>query len=138
MIDHVGIAVRSLDEAIPFYRDVLGLRLHEIEEVADQMVRTAVFLSGENRIELLEPTSPESPVARFLEKRGEGIHHLALRTSDVSADLARMKAAGCRLIDERPRPGAGHADIAFIHPQSTHGVLLELCRRDPAAAEVPG
>lgn len=130
MIDHVGIAVRSLDEAIPFYRDVLGLHLHEIEEVADQMVRTAVFLSGDNRIELLEPTSPDSPVARFLEKRGEGIHHLALRSPDVPASLARARAAGCRLIDEQPRPGAGGASIAFVHPRSTHGVLLELCSRD--------
>ncbi len=129
MIDHVGIAVRSLDEAIPFYRDVLGLPLLEIEEVPDQQVRTAVFMSGYNRIELLEPTGPDSPVAKFLEKRGEGIHHIALRTADVSADLERVRAAGCRLIDEQPRPGAGGASIAFVHPKSTHGVLLELCSR---------
>ena len=129
MIDHVGIAVRSLDESIPFYRDTLGLPLHDIEEVPDQKVRTAVFLSGENRIELLEPTSPDSPIARFLEKRGEGIHHLALRVEDVESALGRVREAGCRLIDEIPRPGAGGAEIAFVHPKSAHGVLLELCRR---------
>lgn len=128
-IDHVGIAVCSLDEAIPFYRDVLGLALAEIEEVPDQKVRTAVFLAGPNRIELLEPTDPSSPVARFLDKRGEGIHHLALRVGDVPAGLARIHGAGCRLIDAEPKEGAGHARIAFVHPSSTHGVLLELCSR---------
>ena len=135
LIDHVGIAVRSLETAIPFYRDVLGLRLHEIEEVADQLVRTAVFLAGANRIELLEPTSPDSPIAKFLEMRGEGIHHLAMRVDDVVAGLETMRRAGCRLIDETPRTGAGQAAIAFVHPKSTHGVLLELCGRQDGGVD---
>ncbi|MBM3268207.1 MAG: methylmalonyl-CoA epimerase [Candidatus Sericytochromatia bacterium] len=129
-IDHVGIAVRSLDEAIPFWRDTLGLVLHEVEIVADQQVRTAVFMAGANRIELLEPTGPDSPIARFIEKRGEGIHHLALRTGDVAGALGALREAGCRLVDEQPRPGAGGAQIAFVHPKSTGGVLLELSSRD--------
>ncbi|MOA52332.1 Glyoxalase/Bleomycin resistance protein/Dioxygenase superfamily protein [compost metagenome] len=108
---------------------MLGLELHEIEEVEDQKVRTAVFPVGESRIELLEPTSPDSPVAKFLEKRGEGIHHVALGVQDVAAALARLKAEGARLIDEAPRKGAGGAMIAFVHPKSTGGVLLELCQR---------
>lgn len=129
LIDHVGIAVRNLDESVPFYRDVLGLTLLEVEEVPDQGVRTAVFAAGDNRIELLEPTAATSPIARFLERRGEGIHHLALRVEDVAGSLAELEAGACRLIDETPRSGAGHASIAFVHPQSTHGVLLELCSR---------
>ncbi len=129
LIDHVGIAVRNLDEAIPFYRDVLGLELIEVEEVPDQGVRTAAFAAGDNRIELLEPTAASSPIAKFLERRGEGIHHLALRVADVAESLESLKAGSCRLIDETPRAGAGHASIAFVHPQSTHGVLLELCSR---------
>jgi len=128
-IDHLGIAVRSIEAAMPLYTGMLGLELHEIEEVADQMVRTAVFPVGESRIELLEPTSPESPVAKFLEKRGEGIHHVALGVQDVAAALAKLKAEGARLIDEAPRRGAGGAMIAFVHPKSTGGVLLELCQR---------
>ncbi|MBU6427947.1 MAG: methylmalonyl-CoA epimerase [Cyanobacteria bacterium REEB65] len=128
-IDHIGIAVHSLDAAIPFYRDALGLEFVEIEEVSDQKVRTAIFLAGESRIELLEPTDPTSPIAKFLQTRGEGIHHLALRVADVPGGLGALRQAGCRLIDENPRPGAGHASIAFVHPKSTHGVLLELCSR---------
>ena len=128
-IDHLGIAVRSIEEAMPLYTGALGLELHEIEEVADQKVRTAVFPVGESRIELLEPTSPDSPVAKFLEKRGEGIHHVALGVPDVAQALARLKAQGCHLIDEVPRRGAGGALIAFVHPKSTGGVLLELCER---------
>lgn len=128
-IDHLGIAVRSIEAAMPLYTGMLGLSLHEIEEVPDQKVRTAVFPVGESRIELLEPTSPESPVAKFLEKRGEGIHHVALGVSDVTEALARLKAEGATLIDETPRKGAGGALIAFVHPKSTGGVLLELCQR---------
>ncbi len=128
-IDHLGIAVRSIEAALPLYTGMLGLELHEIEEVEDQKVRTAVFPVGESRIELLEPTSPESPVAKFLEKRGEGIHHVALGVPDVAAALAKLKAEGAQLIDEAPRKGAGGAMIAFIHPKSTGGVLLELCQR---------
>ena len=128
-IDHLGIAVRSIEAAMPLYTGMLGLELHEIEEVEDQKVRTAVFPVGESRIELLEPTSPDSPVAKFLEKRGEGIHHVALGVQDVASALAKLKAEGARLIDEAPRRGAGGAMIAFIHPKSTGGVLLELCQR---------
>lgn len=128
-IDHLGIAVHSIEAAMPLYTGMLGLELHEIEEVEDQKVRTAVFPVGESRIELLEPTSPDSPVAKFLEKRGEGIHHVALGVQDVAAALARLKAEGARLIDEAPRKGAGGAMIAFVHPKSTGGVLLELCQR---------
>ncbi|MNR94184.1 Glyoxalase/Bleomycin resistance protein/Dioxygenase superfamily protein [compost metagenome] len=128
-IDHLGIAVRSIEAAMPLYTGMLGLELHEIEEVADQKVRTAVFPVGESRIELLEPTSPDSPVAKFLEKRGEGIHHVALGVQDVAAALAKLKAEGAQLIDEAPRKGAGGALIAFVHPKSTGGVLLELCQR---------
>jgi methylmalonyl-CoA epimerase len=128
-IDHLGIAVRSIEAAMPLYTGMLGLELHEIEEVEDQKVRTAVFPVGESRIELLEPTSPDSPVAKFLEKRGEGLHHVALGVTDVAAALAKLKAEGAKLIDEAPRKGAGGAMIAFIHPKSTGGVLLELCQR---------
>ncbi len=128
-IDHLGIAVRSIDAALPLYAGMLGLKLHEIEDVPDQGVRTAVFALGESRIELLEPTTPDSPVAKFLEKRGEGIHHVALGVDDVVMALARLKAEGVRLIDETPRKGAGGAMIAFVHPKSTGGVLLELCQR---------
>lgn len=128
-IDHLGIAVKSLEVSLPLYVDTLSLPLHETEEVLDQKVRTAIFQVGESRIELLEPTSPESPIARFLDQRGEGIHHVALGVEDVAAALAHLKAKGCRLIDEVPRIGAGGALIAFVHPKSMHGVLLELCQR---------
>lgn len=128
-IDHLGIAVRSLEAALPLYTDALSLPLHETEEVSDQKVRTAIFMVGESRLELLEPTSPESPIAKFLDKRGEGIHHVALAVPDVKAALEHLRAKGCQLIDEAPRTGAGGALIAFVHPKSTHGVLLELCQR---------
>lgn len=128
-IDHLGIAVRSLEAAMPLYADALTLPLHETEEVPEQKVRAAIFTVGESRLELLEPTSPESPVAKFIEKRGEGLHHVALGVPDVAAALAHLKAMGCQLIDEKPRVGAGGALIAFVHPKSTHGVLLELCQR---------
>lgn len=129
-VDHLGLAVRSLEEAMPFYTQVLGLPLHELEEVAEQRVRTAVFQVGESRLELLEPTSPDSPVAKFLEKRGEGLHHVALAVPDVAHALSLLAARGCELIDRVPRRGAGGAMIAFVHPKSTHGVLLELCARE--------
>jgi methylmalonyl-CoA/ethylmalonyl-CoA epimerase len=137
-IDHIGIAVHSLDERIPFYRDVLGLGEPEIEEVADQRVRTAIFVTGESRIELLEPINGEGPIAAFLEKRGEGIHHVALGSSDVTASLAAVRGANLRLIDEVPRPGAGGAQIGFVHPASTGSVLLEFCQRgELGSASVP-
>lgn len=128
-IDHIGIAVRSLTERIPFYRDVLKLGEPEIEEVADQKVRTAIFHTGHSRIELLEPTSEDSPIARFIEKKGEGIHHMALGTGEVAEAIGAVQSADLRMIDEAPRKGAGGAEIAFVHPKSTAGVLLEFCSR---------
>ena len=126
-IDHLGIAVRSLDESIPFYEKTLGLTCEHREEVPSQNVRTAFFTVGEVHLELLEPTSPDSPVAKFLERNGEGIHHVAFGTTDIVAQLATAAASGCRLIHEKPFEGAGNKLVAFLHPKSTHGVLTELC-----------
>jgi len=126
-IEHQGIAVKSLEEAIPYYENVLGLKCYAVEEVADQKVKTAFFKIGQTKLELLEPTSPESTIANFIEKRGEGIHHLAFATDDVAACLAEAEEKGVRLIDKAPRPGAEQMMIAFIHPKSTKGVLTEFC-----------
>ena len=126
-IEHLGIAVKSLEEAIPYYENVLGLKCYAVEEVTDQKVKTAFFKIGQTKIELLEPTSPESTIASFIEKRGEGIHHLAFATDDVAACLAEAEEKGVRLIDKAPRPGAEQMMIAFIHPKSTKGVLTEFC-----------
>lgn len=128
-IDHVGIAVRELTEALKFYEGVLGIKASGVEEVAEQMVQTAFLPVGDSEIELLESTSPEGPIARFIEKRGEGIQHIALRVDNIEAALEKLKAAGVRLLDEVPRRGAGGARIAFVHPKATGGVLLELCER---------
>ncbi|HDZ41212.1 MAG TPA: methylmalonyl-CoA epimerase [Bacteroidetes bacterium] len=126
-IEHIGIAVKSLDEAIPFYEKVLGLRCYNIEEVSDQKVRTAFFKVGQTKIELLESTDPEGPVSKFIEKRGEGIHHLAFAVSGLEDKLREAESRGVRLIDSSPRKGAEGLDIAFLHPKSTFGVLTELC-----------
>jgi len=126
-INHIGIAVRSLEEALPLYRDQLGMSFKGIEEVAEQKVRVAMLQIGESQIELLEPTFPESPLAKFLEKNGPGIHHLAYEVADIEAAIARLVADGVRMIDAVPRSGAHGARIAFIHPKSTNGVLTELC-----------
>ena len=131
-VEHIGIAVQDLGPAIDFYGGALGLRLHEIEEVAEQMVRVAILQAGETRIELLQSTSPEGPVGRFIEKRGEGIHHLCFETDDLERALAQLKAAGVRLIDEQPRIGAGGRRVAFVNPRSAHGVLIELSQRPPS------
>ena len=125
-IDHIGIATRELDDAISFWRDTLGLWVNATEEVADQGVRVAMLPIGETWVELLEPTGPHSPIAKFLEKRGPGIHHIAVRVDDIRATLARLKEQGTRLIDETPRVGAGGCLIAFVHPAAVNGVLLEL------------
>ena len=125
-IDHIGIATDGINQAASFYRDSLGLSIEEIEEVPSQKVRVAMLPVGESRIELLEATSEDSPIARFLAKRGPGIHHIAVRVDDIAAALEQLKARGARLIDEQPRPGAGGCLVAFIHPSSTGGVLLEL------------
>ncbi|MBU2573170.1 MAG: methylmalonyl-CoA epimerase [Elusimicrobia bacterium] len=126
-IAHLGIVVRSLDEAVSFYEKVLGLTCSGREEVRDQKVRVAFFACGETRIELIEPVSPDSPVAQFLARRGEGLHHVAFETEDIEAQLRLAKAQGCVVLDEKPREGAGGAKIAFLHPKSTHGVLTEFC-----------
>lgn len=128
-IEHLGIAVKSLDEAIPYYENVLGLKCYAIEEVADQKVKTAFFMIGQTKLELLESTSPEGTIAQFIEKRGEGIHHIAFATNSVTAALADAAEKGIRLIDKAPRPGAEGLNIAFLHPKSTMGVLTELCEK---------
>jgi methylmalonyl-CoA/ethylmalonyl-CoA epimerase len=135
-IDHLGIAVRSLAESVKFYETVLGLRCEQLEAVPSQQVRTAMFDLGGTHIELLEPTAPDSPIAQFLERRGEGIHHIALATDDINAQLGRARDAGVRLIHEVPFEGAAGKLVAFLHPKSTHGVLTELCMSKPEAADV--
>jgi methylmalonyl-CoA/ethylmalonyl-CoA epimerase len=132
-IDHLGIATRELSEALSFWRDALGLEVVATEEVAEQGVRVAMLPVGETRVELLEPTSEASPVAKFLEKRGAGIHHIAVRVDDIRATLSRLKEQGLRLIDEVPRTGAGGCLVAFVHPSSAQGVLLELVEHTPAS-----
>ena len=125
-VDHIGIATRSIEEALRFWRDALGLEVKHVETVEEQGVNVAMLPAGEPRVELLEPTGPASPVAKFLEKRGPGIHHVAVRVPDIRAALARLKAGGARLIDEEPRAGAGGCLVAFVHPAASGGVLLEL------------
>jgi methylmalonyl-CoA/ethylmalonyl-CoA epimerase len=132
-IDHIGIATGGIEDALAFYRDSLGLEVTETEEVAEQLVRVAMLPIGESRIELLEATSADSPIARFLEKRGPGIHHIAVRVDDIRAALANLRQKGARLIDEEPRQGAAGCLVAFVHPSSTGGVLLELVQ-NPAAS----
>jgi methylmalonyl-CoA/ethylmalonyl-CoA epimerase len=129
-IDHLGIVVRSIDEAIDYYEKVLGLSCKGREEVPVQKVRTAFFLAGEVRLELIEPTSTDSPVAKYLEKHGEGLHHVGFATDDIIRQLQQAKQAGCNLIDETPVKGAGGKLVAFLHPKSTHGVLTEFCSAD--------
>ncbi|HPN39906.1 MAG TPA: methylmalonyl-CoA epimerase [Candidatus Cloacimonadota bacterium] len=126
-ISHIGIAVKDLDAGIEFYKK-LGLELEAVEEVPSQMVKVAFFPCGDTRIELLAPTSEESPVAKFIEKKGEGIQHLAFAVDDLPAALQESSDKGITLIDKQPRPGAHHADIAFLHPKSSMGVLIELCK----------
>lgn len=126
-ISHIGIAVTSIDETLPFYRDVLGLEFEGTEVVDEQKVKVAFLVIGESRIELLEPTAPDSPVAKFLEKNGPGIHHLAYQVDGLDSRLASLKGQGVRLIDESPRVGAHHTRIAFLHPKASGGVLTELC-----------
>jgi methylmalonyl-CoA/ethylmalonyl-CoA epimerase len=127
-INHIGIAVKSLDDALPFYRDNLGMTFAGIEEVVEQKVRVAMLQVGESKIELLEPTGEDSPVAKFLEKSGPGIHHLAYEVEDIDDAIAKLLADGARMIDERPRNGAHGTRIAFVHPKSSNGVLTELCQ----------
>ncbi len=129
-IDHLGIAVKSINEGKKFWGDILGLWLEDSEAMAEEKLITTFFPIGESEIELLETTDPEGPIGRYLEKRGEGVHHIALRVENIEEALKELKEKGIRLIDEKPRKGAGGAKIAFLHPKSTNGVLVELCERD--------
>jgi methylmalonyl-CoA/ethylmalonyl-CoA epimerase len=129
-IDHIGIATDGIKEAAGFWLSALGVSEIETEEVADQMVRVAMIPLGESRVELLEATSPDSPISKFIEKRGPGIHHLAVGVEDIHAALAQLRGQGVRLIDNEPRTGAGGCLVAFVHPSSTGGVLLELVQRE--------
>ncbi len=128
-IDHIGVAVSDIQEAAKVYQ-LLGLEVKNIEEVPSQKVRVAMLPLGESKIELLEPTDPESPIQKFLDKKGSGIHHLAVSVKDVKTELEKLKNQGVRLINEEPVPGAGGALIAFVHPKETQGVLLELCQHE--------
>ncbi len=129
-IDHLGIAVHSIEEAKKLSQDTLGLKFEGSETVAEQKVTTAFFPVGDSEVELLESTAPDGPIAKYLEKRGEGIQHIAFRVENIEEALAELKEKGIRLIDEKPRMGAGGAKIAFLHPKSTHGVLIELSERE--------
>ena len=126
-IEHIGIAVNSLEESIPYYEKVLGLECYSVEEVVEQKVKTAFFKVGQTKIELLEPTSEDSPVAKFIAKKGQGVHHIAFAVNDLEKQLKSVEQAGVQLIDKVPRKGAEGLDIAFLHPKSTLGVLTELC-----------
>ncbi len=128
-VDHIGIAVNSIENGKNFWSDILGLDFEGDETVAAQKVKTAFFPVGESEVELLESTAPDGPIARFIEKKGEGIQHVAFRVDNIEAALAELKEKGVRLIDETPRKGAGGAKIAFLHPKATSGVLVELCER---------
>lgn len=126
-INHIGIAVSSIEEQRPFYETELGAEFENIEEVPSQKVKVGFFKVAGVRLELLEPTDPESPIAKFIEKRGPGLHHVAYTVDDLPARIAELKDSGLRMIDEEPRPGAHNTRIAFLHPKSSHGVLTELC-----------
>jgi len=129
-VDHIGIAVSNLEEALKFYEGILGMKLQGTEIVEEQKVKVAFLPIGDTEIELLESTDKEGPIAKFIEKKGEGIQHIAYRVDDIEKELEELKQKGIRLIDEKPRYGAGGAKIAFLHPKSTNGVLVELCQRD--------
>jgi len=126
-IEHIGIAVQNLEEAIHFYENKLGLKCYSIEEVKDQKVRTAFFMVGQTKIELLESTDPEGPIGKFIEKKGEGIHHMAFAVKNIEKQLSELASNDVKLIDVQPRKGAEGLDIAFLHPKSTFGVLMEIC-----------
>ncbi|MGM9924949.1 MAG: methylmalonyl-CoA epimerase [Bacillus sp. (in: firmicutes)] len=129
-IDHIGIAVKSIEQSLAYYRDILGMKLEGCETVESQGVTVAFLDAGNTRIELLEPLSEESPVAKFISKRGEGVHHLALGVKDIQGRIDEVKEKGIRTIDDKPKNGAHQAKVAFLHPKSTGGVLFEFCERD--------
>ena len=126
-IEHIGIAVKDLNVAIPFYENVLGMKCYNVEEVKDQKVKTAFFMVGQTKIELLESTDPEGPIGKFIEKKGEGVHHIAYAVEKIEEQLMDAESKGINLIDKAPRKGAEGLDIAFLHPKSTFGVLTEFC-----------
>lgn len=132
-IEHIGIAVKNLDEAAKYYEDILGLKCYAVEEVKDQKVKTAFFQIGQTKIELLESTDPEGPIGKFIEKRGEGIHHIAFAAKNLESSLEELKEKGIKLIDEKARKGAEGLNIAFLHPKATYGVLTELCENPDKA-----
>ncbi|MDF2548314.1 methylmalonyl-CoA epimerase [Anaerosolibacter sp.] len=129
-VDHIGIAVKSLDETLKFYQDMLGLELHGTEVVEEQKVKVAFLPVGDTEVELLESTDPEGPIAKFIEKKGEGIQHIAFKVPNIEEAIAELMGKGVKMIDEKPRYGAGGAKIAFCHPKSTNGVLVELSERE--------
>ena len=129
-IDHIGIAVKSIEQAGKFYTETLGLKIEDVENVADQKVNVAFIPITDSEVELLESTEPDGPVAKYIDARGEGVQHIAFCVENIEEALAELKAKGVRLIDEKPRKGAGGAMIAFIHPKETNGVLVEICQRD--------
>ena len=128
-IEHLGIAVANLDEAISFYERVLGLTCYRVEEVADQKVKTAFFQIGQTKLELLESTTPDGPIGKFIEKKGQGLHHIAFAVKNIENQLEDAASKGVQLIDKEPRKGAEELSIAFLHPKSTHGTLIELCEK---------
>ena len=128
-VEHIGIAVKSLEESIPFYENILGFKCYAIEDVADQKVRTAFFMVGQTKIELLESTDREGPIGKFIEKKGEGLHHIAFSVKNINENLKEVEKKGIHLIDKTSRKGAEGLDIGFLHPKSTHGVLIELCEK---------
>jgi methylmalonyl-CoA/ethylmalonyl-CoA epimerase len=128
-IDHIGIAVKSLEESIPYYENLLGTKCYAVEHVEDQFVKTAFFLVGQTKIELLETTDPEGPIGSFIEKKGEGIHHIAFAVDNADEALIDAKSNGFSLIDRRSRKGAEGMNIGFLHPKSTHGILIEFCSK---------
>jgi methylmalonyl-CoA/ethylmalonyl-CoA epimerase len=129
-IDHIGIAVKNLEESLKFYQETLGLELHGVEIVEEQKVKVAFLPIGDTEIELLESTDVDGPIAKYIANKGEGVQHIAYRVDDIEKAIADMQSKGVRMIDEKPRYGAGGAKIAFCHPKSTNGVLVELCQRD--------
>ena len=129
-LDHIGIAVSNLEESLKLYTEILGMKLHGTETVEEQKVKVAFLPLGDTELEFLESTSPDGPIAKFIEAKGQGIQHLAFKVENVEKALEELKGKGMRLIDEKPRYGAGGAKIAFLHPKSTNGVLVELCQRD--------
>jgi methylmalonyl-CoA/ethylmalonyl-CoA epimerase len=126
-IEHIGIAVKNIDESIKFWENILGLKCYAVEEVKDQKVKTAFFMIGQTKIELLQSTDPEGPIGKFIEKKGEGVHHIAFASKGIENTLAELENNGIQLIDKTPRKGAEGLDIAFLHPKSTQGILIEMC-----------